>query len=304
MKRTITPSLDFEEVCFWNEPILSNDMTMQLAIICENTVGRPISACGEHGFACLVKKPAGTWLFDTGSGATLLANLAVLEHEAQEISGVILSHGHYDHSGGLLPLLKAIGPRPVYAHSKVFNERYWQGQHEQRNVSVPHSRADLESAGASFHLMETLTELAPGVYFSGTIPRLAPLETGDPHLVRRCADGTGWVVDDFPDDAALAIETPKGLIVLLGCAHAGLVNTVEHFRKQLGSPRIHAIIGGTHLGPAGDEQFAATLDYLMHLDFDRLGVSHCTGQIRSAQLYARFPNKVFFANVGTTVRVE
>jgi 7,8-dihydropterin-6-yl-methyl-4-(beta-D-ribofuranosyl)aminobenzene 5'-phosphate synthase len=111
------------------------------------------------------------------------------------------------------------------------------------------------------------------------------------------------VADKFPDDAALAIETTKGLVVLLGCAHSGLINTIEHFRCKLRNPHVHAIIGGTHLGPAGDEQFAATMDYLTRLDFDRLGVSHCTGQIRSAQLYTRFPNKVFFANVGTTLKL-
>ena len=112
-----------------------------------------------------------------------------------------------------------------------------------------------------------------------------------------------WTGDEFFDDAALAIETEKGLVILLGCAHSGLINTVEHFRRELGGLRIHAIIGGTHLGPASDEQFAATVDYLKRLDFDRLGVSHCTGQVRSAQLYVHFPNKVFFANVGSTLRV-
>lgn len=279
-------------------------MSLHLAIICENTVGRPISACGEHGFACLVQVPAGTWLFDTGSGKTLLSNLAALGHDVQKIDGIILSHGHYDHCGGLLPLLKAAGSRPVYAHSEIFNDRFWHGQHEQRNISLPYSRDDLESAGARFNFLDALTELAPGLYFSGAIPRLTSLEIGDPHLVRRCEDGNGWTMDEFPDDAALAIETSKGLVVLLGCAHAGFINTVEYFRNKSDGHRIHAIIGGTHLGPASDEQFAATLDYLMHLDFDRLGVSHCTGQIRSAQLYARFPNKVFFANVGTTVKVE
>ncbi len=279
-------------------------MALQLSIICENTVGRPIQACGEHGFSCLVEMSAATWLFDTGVGGTLLANLAALEHDTHQIDGVILSHGHYDHSGGLLPLLKEIGPRPVYAHSQIFVERFWQGQHERRNISLPYSRSDLESAGASFNLLDSFTELAPGLYFSGAIPRLSPFEVGDPHLVRPSVDGEGWVADEFLDDAALAIETPKGLVILLGCAHAGLVNTVEHFRNKLDNPRIHAIIGGTHLGPASDEQFAATVDYLMRLDFDRLGVSHCTGQLRSAQLHARFPNKVFFANVGTTVKVE
>ena len=278
-------------------------MTLHLAIVCENTVGRPIPACGEHGFSCLVRTDAGTWLFDTGSGETLLANLEVLELNACQIDAVILSDGHYDHCGGLLPLLQKIGPRPVFSHSQIFRERFWQGQHEERDISLPYNREDLELAGASFNHFDTLTEIAPGLHFSGTIPRLDPLEKGDPHLVLRSKDGEGWLADEFVDDAALAITTSKGLVVLLGCAHSGLVNTIEHFRRELGYPRIHAIVGGTHLGPASDEQFAATVDYLKRLDFDRLGVSHCTGQIRSAQLYAHFSNKVFFANVGTTVKV-
>lgn len=276
-------------------------MNMQLSIICENTVGRPIPVCGEHGFACLLKAQSGTWLFDTGSGETLLPNMTALKHDVHQIDGVILSHGHYDHCGGLLPLLKAVGPRPVYAHSRIFEERFWKGQHEQRDISLPYKRHDLEAAGASFVFMDQFTELAKGIYLSGRIPRVAPLETGDPHLVRHAEDRKGWVADDFPDDVALAIDSPKGLVVLLGCAHAGLINTVEHFCNKLGKPHIHAIIGGTHLGPASDEQFSETLDYLSRLDLDRLGVSHCTGQLRSAQLYSRFPDKVFFANVGTTI---
>ena len=277
-------------------------MTLHLAIVCENTVGRPISACGEHGFSCLVRTDTGTWLFDTGSGETLLGNLDVLEIDASQIDAVILSHGHYDHCGGLLPLLQKIGPRPVYSHSQIFSERFWQGQHEERDISLPYTRSELESAGASFRSLDSFAEIAPGLYFSGSIPRLDSLEKGDPHLVQRSAKGEGWFDDEFVDDAALAIATQKGLVILLGCAHSGLINTVEHFRRELGGPRIHAIIGGTHLGPASDEQFAATVDYLKRLDFDRLGVSHCTGQVRSAQLYAHFPNKVFFANVGSTLK--
>ncbi len=112
-----------------------------------------------------------------------------------------------------------------------------------------------------------------------------------------------YTPDLFEDDAALAIRSAKGLLVVLGCAHAGLINTVDYFRKELGEEKVHAIVGGTHLGPASDEQFEATVDYLAELNPDRLGLSHCTGLRRSSQLYSRFPNKVFFANVGTTVKV-
>lgn len=278
-------------------------MSLQLDIICENTVGRPVAACGEHGFACLLHTTAGRWLFDTGSGATLLANMAALDLEVSGLDGVILSHGHYDHGGGLLSLLRKTGPQRVYAHPGIFSERYWQGQHEERDISLPCSRHELEAAGAEFVFLTGLTELAPGIHFSGEIARTAGSETGDPHLVRRAGAGDGWLTDTLADDAALAIETAKGLVILLGCAHAGLINTIEWFRRNLGAHRIHAILGGTHLGPASDEQFAATVAYLANLDFDRLGVSHCTGQIRAAQLYAKFPNKVFFANVGTTFKV-
>jgi len=278
-------------------------MSLQLDIVCENTVGRPIAACGEHGFACLLQTSAGRWLFDTGSGETLLANLAALHLDPRNLDGIILSHGHYDHCGGLLTLLRQTGPRRVYAHPGIFSTRFWSGQHEQRDISLPFSRHELEAAGAKFVFIKDFAELAPGIHFSGEIAREAALETGDPHLVRRSDSGDSWTTDPFADDAALAIDTDKGLVILLGCAHAGLINTVEMFRRNLGEPRIHAIVGGTHLGPASDEQFSATVDYLARLEFDRLGVSHCTGQIRSAQLYAKFPNKLFFANVGTTVKV-
>ncbi|MCK4535666.1 MAG: MBL fold metallo-hydrolase [Desulfuromonadales bacterium] len=278
-------------------------MSTRLSIICENTVGRPIPAIGEHGFSCLVEHQGGCWLFDTGQGHSLLHNLDVLAIDSSRIEGVILSHGHYDHAGGLLELLKKVGPRPVYAHPDIFLERYWQGQHERRSIGVPHSRAVLEAAGAEFHFYQDFTTIAQGLHFSGKIPRITAAETGDAHLVTPGAEPGSWVPDAFADDAALAIETPRGLVVLLGCAHAGLINTVRHFLDKLDQPHIYAIVGGTHLGPASDAQFTETLDFLEEIKVEKLGLSHCTGQIRAAQVHARFPNKVFFAAVGSSLEV-
>ncbi|MCM2263576.1 MAG: MBL fold metallo-hydrolase [Desulfuromonadales bacterium] len=277
--------------------------SVKLTIICENTVGRPLPLIGEHGFACLIDSPAGRLLFDTGRGLTLLHNLETLGIDPQSIDAVVLSHGHDDHTGGLLPLLQRTGPRPVFAHPGIFAERFFVKGEERRSVGLAVGRAELEAAGARFRYLDECSEIAGGLWFSGCIPRTSPDEAGDPCLVQEVSVGGKMMADPFEDDAALAVETSKGLVILLGCAHAGLINSVEHFRRQLGSRPLHAVIGGTHLGPAGEPQFIATLKYLASLETARIGVSHCTGQTRGALLYGRFPEQVFFASVGSVLEI-
>lgn len=272
---------------------------VRLTIVCENTVGRPLPLLGEHGFACLIDCPAGRLLFDTGRGLALLHNLATLGIDPESIDAIVLSHGHDDHTGGLLPLLRTIGPRPVYAHPGIFGERYFVKDGERRAIGLTVDRHELEAAGARFRELDELTEIAEGLWFSGEIARVSPVEHGDPCLVRPQATDGGLVPDTFADDAALAIQTSRGLVVLLGCAHAGLINTLEHFTRYLEKRRLHAVIGGTHLGPVGEPQFRATLNYLETLDPVRIGVGHCTGQLRAALLQERFPERVFFVPVGT-----
>lgn len=276
---------------------------VKLTIVCENTVGRPLPLLGEHGFACLVDSGAGRLLFDTGRGLTLLHNLATLGIDPKSIDAVVLSHGHDDHTGGLLPLLQRTGSRPVFAHPGIFAERFFVRDGERRSIGLSAGRAGLEAAGARFRYLDECSEIAGGLWFSGFVPRTSKVESGDPCLVQESPKSGEMIADPFEDDAALAIETPKGLVILLGCAHAGLINTVEHFRRQLGGRSLHAIIGGTHLGPAGEPQFKATLQYLDALGATRLGVSHCTGQTRGALLHDRFPDRVFFASAGSVLEV-
>lgn len=275
--------------------------SIRLTVVCENTVGRPLPLLGEHGFACLIDSPAGRLLFDTGRGLTLLHNLATLGIDPTSIDAVVLSHGHDDHGGGLLPLLQRIGPRPVFAHPGIFAERFFVKGEERRSIGLTVGRADLEAAGARFRLLDECTEIAEGLWFSGHIPRISPIEKGDPCLVREDPGAGRMIADPFEDDAALAIDTPRGVVVLLGCAHAGLVNTVEHFGRHLERRPLHAVIGGTHLGPVGEPQFLATVDYLASLDTVQVGISHCTGQARGALLFSRLPGRVFFASAGSTL---
>jgi len=275
---------------------------LRITIVCENTVGKPLPLIGEHGFACLIDCQAGRILFDTGRGAALLHNLAVLGIDPTSIEAIVLSHGHDDHTGGLLPLLKEIGPRPVYAHPGIFAERYHQRGEERRPIGMLASPADLEQAGAHLRFIEEFTELGHGLWFSGTIPRRSRLETGDPALVCINEQGESYA-DPLPDDAALAIETPKGLVVVLGCAHAGLINSVDYLRSRVNNRPVHVIIGGTHLGPASAEQFEATAHYLHQLGKTRLCACHCTGLQQTATLQARLPKRIFFASVGSVLEV-
>jgi len=277
-------------------------MSTRLTVLCENSVGRPNGTIGEHGFACLVETSLGSLLFDTGTGAGILHNAKILDRDLLSVKAVVLSHGHYDHSGGLPDVLSRTGPVEVVAHPGIFAERYWVGEHEQRSIGIPFSRARLESIGARFQLSRMCEEVLPGVHFTGEIPRCTPFEIGDPHLMM--IDGAGSLVaDPFIDDAALVVETARGPLVVLGCAHAGVVNTLQHVKKQTGHERIYALVGGTHLAPAGDDQFAGTVKALRAFGIERIGVSHCTGLPRAAQLAAEFGGRFFFASVGTTLEL-
>lgn len=277
-------------------------MNVRLTVLCENSVGRPNGTIGEHGFACLIETASGMLLFDTGTGAGILHNAQVLGRNLALVRTVVLSHGHYDHTGGLLDVLSRTGPVEVIAHPGIFAERYWAGEHEQRSIGIPFARQHLESFGARFDLRRQYSKVAAGVHFSGEIPRVTPFETGDPHLMAASSD-RGLIPDSFPDDASLVLETGRGLVLLVGCAHAGLVNILEMVREQTGCTHLYAVLGGTHLAPASDEQFAGTVRALRAFGVERIGVSHCTGLLRAAQLHAEFGGRFFFASVGSTMEL-
>ena len=274
-------------------------MRVRLTILCENTVARPNGAIGEHGFSCFIETGAGNFLFDTGNGAGLLHNATVLGADLASVRAIILSHGHFDHCGGLRDALTRIGGAEVVAHPGIFRPRYWQGQFEKRANGLPFQQAELEAVGARFSFRREFCALAPGLYYSGEIPRVTPFETGDPHLVI-ADDSGGYCHDPFDDDAFVAVESGQGLVVLLGCAHAGVVNSLRHAAARTERP-IHAIVGGTHLAPAGDSQFTGTVAALREFGVSKLAVSHCTGLPRSAQLSIEFPGRFVFASVGTAL---
>lgn len=278
-------------------------MTVRLTILCENTVARPFGLLGEHGFACYLETPQGNYLFDTGQGQTVLSNAQVLDKSLRDIKALLISHGHYDHTGGLPQVIERCNGLDVYGHPDMFTDRYWNIEGQRRYVGISCKREYLESLGARFCLQRDWCEVGSGVYLTGEIPRLNDFEKGDSNQIAVTAEGKVLKPDPMLDDLSMVVATPRGLVIVLGCAHAGLVNIIEHVKRKFKTEKIFAVVGGTHLGFAGDEQFEKTLQIFDRFEIEKVGVSHCTGLPNAARLASRLGDRFFFANVGTVLEI-
>ncbi|HOV86364.1 MAG TPA: MBL fold metallo-hydrolase [Syntrophobacteraceae bacterium] len=279
-------------------------MDWKITVLCENTVASP-GFLGEHGFAALVETPEETILFDTGQGFGLVQNALRLQKDLRRVTRLVLSHGHFDHTGGLLSFLGIHGPCDVTAHPDVLVERFrWMpvgSEEKPLSIGIPWHEAYLTTRGARFRWQREFAEISPNVFISGEVPRKTAFETGDPKFVVR--KNGQWAPDPFLDDYSLFVVTPRGLIVLLGCAHAGLINILNHAVEKTGEERIHAIVGGTHLGFSPEVQTEDTLRALRKYRIEVLATSHCTGQRPVARLAAEFGDRFAFGHVGFVLGV-
>jgi 7,8-dihydropterin-6-yl-methyl-4-(beta-D-ribofuranosyl)aminobenzene 5'-phosphate synthase len=165
---------------------------------------------------------------------------------------------------------------------------------------MPYQREFLEGLGARFTLDESWREIMPDIFLTGEVPRNNGFEKGDGGLF---CDAGGCCADTHPDDQSLVIRTGKGLVLLLGCCHAGIINTLEYAREKSGLAEIRAVIGGMHLGFCGDEQIDETVKILRRFGIRKLVGSHCTGFPASVRLAREFPGIFQPGNVGFTLEV-
>ena len=279
-------------------------MKTRITILCENLVGRLVGS-GEHGFSAFIETDQGNYLFDTGSGRSIVPNSLTLNKDLKSIRKIFLSHGHYDHTGGLSEVLKLKGKVNVYAHPHVFLDRIAvlreEGKQIKRFIGIRYKERYLESLGAHFVFNTDFMEAEKGLFLTGEVPRQTTFEKPDPRLFSEIDGKTTH--DLFLDDQSLILDTDKGMVLILGCAHSGMINIINHVINKTGKEKFYAIIGGTHLDFLTPEQLEESIRTLKKLEIEKIGVSHCTGMRAAFRLHQEFGDRFFYGCVGSVLEV-
>ena len=273
-------------------------MKIKITTLSENSA-KAGGFLAEWGISMHVEVGGLRVLFDTGGGISAARNAAKLGVDLAAIDCIVLSHGHYDHTGGLREVLKSSGPKRIIAHPDIWAGKYdsfLEGlQH--RYIGIPFTREELEGLGASFELSREPVRISETVMTTGEIPMTTDYEAVEEYLL--VGEGEAKQPDALADDLALIIDADFGLVVLLGCAHRGIVNTLRRARALTGRETVYAVIGGTHLLHASPERLVKTAADLREMGVQYVGVSHCTGFNASAFLAQEFGSSFFLNNAGT-----
>jgi 7,8-dihydropterin-6-yl-methyl-4-(beta-D-ribofuranosyl)aminobenzene 5'-phosphate synthase len=253
---------------------------VKITVLVTNLGGDPYEGDGEWGYSALVEVDGHKILYDTGLSADLvLRNAKALKIDLSDVEDVVLSHNHYDHVGGLMVLrreLSKINPRAmsrVHVGAGIFEPRWSESGEDHNGLRL--IKAEYLATGGAFVVHDKPTELFPGVWLTGPVPRANNEKNWTPGLSLDTPQGRRE--DNVPEDSALIFNTGQGMIILSGCAHAGIVNITEYARSIVGAKPIVAVIGGLHLFSASDQALAWTGAKLKTYGVLSLLAGHCTG---------------------------
>ena len=282
----------------------------------------------EHGYSVLIQLgdlERGI-LWDAGvSKIALLENMRLMKLESSSIGKIALSHGHHDHYAAMTELLTGMNllPEekewdtsvkaedieewlesfriPIVAHPAAFRERWWvKDDGTMVGPFLPPPAGEWQAAGAKIVLSEDPYKLEPGCFTTGFIPRVSFEDSGRSKKLRY-RSGSDFFPDDLEDDQAIVINVSgKGLIVLSGCAHSGIVNTIKHAKDYFKIDSIYAVIGGFHLARASDDEIDRTIDYIQSIAPRLVIPSHCTGLHAISRFAQEMPDEFVEGVVGIT----
>lgn len=273
-------------------------MKVSITLLVENTA-RGQGIIGEHGLAWWITAGDRSLLFDTGQGMALRHNAKVLGIDLSKADAIVLSHGHYDHVGALDAVVaNDCKSCPIWAHPASFEKKYSANiPGKVRCISVPllHDAGE-RRLGERFRNAKDGGEPIPGVFVSGEVNhRFLFEDTGGAFYL----DPEATVPDPIADDMSIYFDTPEGLVIILGCAHAGVLNTIAHIRHQTGGRPVRVVMGGMHLELASPERMERTLKAFRDEGMQELYPCHCTGYQARIDMAVALPEVVRMCAAGS-----
>ena len=275
--------------------------TIRITVLVENSVHRQWLVA-EHGLSFHVQSGKHNLLFDTGQTDLAVINSETLRLPLDRVEAIVLSHGHYDHTGGVPAMLEVVPQARVYLHPAAFGKKFSQNSGQSREIGMSDCVVQaIRHRTGGFVETTSRTEIMEGVFATGEIPRANTYEdTGGAFFL----DAEGTRRDPLMDDQALVIDLGRSVVLLLGCAHSGVVNTLDHVRHLTGGKPVSAVIGGLHLGSANEERIKQTIARLRAAQLEILAPAHCTGLPATAKLWQAFPEICRPASVGTVFEFQ
>jgi 7,8-dihydropterin-6-yl-methyl-4-(beta-D-ribofuranosyl)aminobenzene 5'-phosphate synthase len=271
---------------------------IRITTLVENTAASP-ELLAEHGLSLWLEYGNKRILFDTGQSNLLLINAKILDIDLANTDAIVISHGHYDHTGGLSTVLNIASKAKIYLHPAATEPKFSQKGSGAKSIGMSDSTKKIIQGR---HLIWTVTpaQLFPGMAVTGQVPRISNFEDagGSFFLDENCQKP-----DELLDDQTLFIESAEGLIVVLGCAHAGVVNTLHYVAKLSGEKNIYAVIGGMHLLNAPSERIEHTIEAFKQYDVQKIGLAHCTGSKAIEKFKSVFPSRCFVCSVGNRINL-
>ncbi|MCS7386387.1 MAG: MBL fold metallo-hydrolase [Candidatus Methanomethylicota archaeon] len=276
---------------------------VEVKVLVENTAGAR-EILGAHGLAIHIKAQLKAdkqvnILFDTGpSDMVLKHNAEIMKINFKELDAIVLSHGHYDHTGGLIEALNLTSKRiPVVAHPHCFNPKFVADPKIRYN-GIPFTDSQVMKLG-NLILAKDPVKLSPGIITTGEVPRITDFEK----IRKMKTIINGAVVDDqMLDDQALVINLNGELIIVSGCAHSGIVNTIMRAIKLTNIKKIRAVIGGFHLIGASSERIEKTIKYIDEIGVEKIMPCHCTGEKAMVKMAIKFGEKFQRVVAGSVIR--
>ncbi|MEA3224071.1 MAG: MBL fold metallo-hydrolase [Thermodesulfobacteriota bacterium] len=271
---------------------------IKIIIVAEDTVLYESPYLGQHGISILLIAEAGgatkKFLVDVGQNPTaLLENMSKMDISPSHIDAIVLTHCHYDHTQGVARILKEIGKSdiPVIAHPDLFRLNFITDPHFRHlGIMDGDKEADIETSGGKLCLTKDPIQILPGLITTGEVKRQTDFEEVgmDLFTIKNGKIETDLMTDDI---SVVANLKEKGLVVVTGCSHAGIVNIIKHAIKLTGTKKVHGIIGGFHLIEASTNRIKKTVQELERLNPDWIAAGHCTGFEAQVELYNTFKDR-------------